>query len=199
MIDPAAIIAFMNDCNSGGINGGGHPDFLPADIVAVTFFPNPIGSLTGTGNPATIHSLTVTNNDFVDANGYFTSPAIPVSAGLNRIGVQLSDNSYVQYYYESPTASNTPITQSSIVEVNIYEVPIQGNKFNLELTAAGKMACTYELYDFSGNLLHSEVLNLDTNQTLKKQIHPANGIPNGQLVNKFIFNDGSQVTKMIRK
>lgn len=191
-MDFAQNIADIKDClDAAGSNGNTTTGIYPSELAAITY-----QSCSASNNGSII---TLTESDFADRNGNYVSPTITLPAGLVAVSYQMKNNTVVTLYTELDNNYVGQLEARNLVDVNIYQVPITNNRFTLELDSKIQTSCQYELFDFSGNLLHSERIPLTSGQLSTTNVRPAQGIPTGQLVNKFTFPDGSVITELTNK
>ena len=86
------------------------------------------------------------------------------------------------------------MNQANFVNYTAYPVPITTDQFNLTVQATQRVSFTFEIKNASGELLFSDNYEIEKGNTLEKSIEPATGIPVGQLFNKLIFKDGSEIS-----
>lgn len=191
-MDFAQNITDIQDClDAAGSNGNTTTGIYPSELAAITYQP------CSPSNNGSV--ITLTESDFADRNGNYVSPTITLPAGLVAVSYQMKNNTVVTLYTELDNNYVGQLEARNLVAVNIYQVPITNNRFTLELDSRIQTSCQYELFDFSGNLLHSERIPLTAGQLSTTNVRPAQGIPTGQLVNKFTFPDGSVITKLTNK
>ena len=196
---PFTYLADLTDCLDG-IQADTPPPpnvdvrLWPADLVQFSIKPVSLVTSQAYGNPQVIHE-----NDFYDVNGSFVSPSIVVEEGLYMMGLQFRGGEYRTIYFNADQPTTYTYELANLLEATIYPVPITGNSFSLQLSSRANISCQYVLMDMQGNTLHSQQINVATGPAQQVQVSPAGGLPNGTLVNKFIFSDGSTITKMTLK
>ena len=72
-------------------------------------------------------------------------------------------------------------------------MPIEENSFNLEINSNVTDDILYEIYDNNGERYHKQGIYHDANEnnTHSYYIEPRAELPEGNLINKFTFSDGS--------
>ncbi|MEX1001025.1 MAG: hypothetical protein WDZ35_02835 [Crocinitomicaceae bacterium] len=166
------------DCKDG--DGGGFD--WPENVALVNIMPyeNPNGEV-----------QVLKKEDLYLPNGEFVSPQITIDEGLYMIGVQFKDASYLTLWFDSVKSRVWNIPYSELLEANIFPVPIQDDEFTLSMTAKAKLKFDYVLYDLNGEELFRRNFVIPKDHSREQIIKIHNGIPSGQLVNKFYFEDGS--------
>jgi hypothetical protein len=76
----------------------------------------------------------------------------------------------------------------------IFLVPIKGDSFEIAFETQESLTFTYSLLNFENEILFSEVNSLDVFENETFMISPESGIPSGELINQFNFNDGPSKT-----
>lgn len=132
-------------------------------------------------------------DDLFNQEGEFVGPPLSFQRGLYNVGIQFTDNSYSSVFFERDEIISSNLTQEDFLNVSIFPVPIVDNSFNMNLMATAKLNFTYQLYDSNGNLLFEKDYLIEKDREANDEIVVEGGIPNGVLVNKFIFTDGSEL------
>lgn len=136
----------------------------------------------------------LTKELFFDAENNYIPNNIAFPKGFYIIGYQGVDLSYHSYYFENKEATTFNLNQANFVNYTAYPVPITTDQFNLTVQATQRVSFTFEVKNASGELLFSDNYEIEKGNTLEKSIVPATGIPVGQLFNKLIFKDGSEIS-----
>ncbi len=136
----------------------------------------------------------LTKDLFFDAENNYVPNNIAFPKGFYIIGYQGVDLSYHAYYFENKEATTFNLNQSNFVNYTAYPVPITSDQFNLTVQATQRVSFTFEVKNALGELLFSDNYEIEKGNTLEKSIVPATGIPVGQLFNKLIFKDGSEIS-----
>ena len=66
--------------------------------------------------------------------------------------------------------------------------------FDVNMQATVGMSVSYELFDFQGNRIHRANYSLREGHDADHKVVPSNPIPEGMLVHRFSFVDGSEKT-----
>jgi hypothetical protein len=141
-----------------------------------------------------IAPIYLTKELFFDAENNYIPNNIAFPKGFYIIGYQGVDLSYHAYYYENKEATTFNLNQANFVNYTAYPVPITTDQFNLTVQATQRVSFTFEIKNASGELLFSDNYEIEKGNTLEKSIEPSTGIPVGQLFNKLIFKDGSEIS-----
>ena len=137
--------------------------------------------------------ITLQESDFINETGEFVNPSLSFEPGLYSFGLILADGSYLPVYKEFNEITSFYEEQANFLDVIISPVPIQNNEFNLHLEPYATLNFDYILYDFSGNELYRNHFDLRKDNIEDFKVCPKYFIPSGMLLNKFIFEDGSQL------
>lgn len=139
-------------------------------------------------------TIYLTKEQFFDAENNYIPNNIAFNKGFYIIGYQGVDLSYHSYYFENKETTTFNLNQANFVNYTAYPVPITTDQFNLTVQATQRVSFTFEVKNTSGELLFSDNYEIEKGNILEKSIVPANGIPVGQLFNKFIFKDGTEIS-----
>jgi len=152
------------------------------EVINVAQFVNPSNEVT-----------TITEADIFLPNGEFTSFPLTLDSGLYVVGIQFSDKSYFSFFYDSPQAASYTFPLSAFLSASVFPVPIEDDEFTLSLQADAKLKFDYVLSDFSGEELYRKTFVVQKGHNRLHPVKVNQGIPDGQLVNRFIFEDGSEL------
>jgi|GEM_PF-2229551 len=145
-----------------------------------------ITDMLGTGAPTTInlHSL-------YGADGSLTAPSNTLPAGLYSLTLAYTNGEIRTKVVEASTGIDFTYEQSDLVDITETPSPITQNSITIQFTPRLTTAVSYELLDFTGNVLFSSSYNLvkDTPQTINETYPPAMGT--GIVFHKYTFPDGS--------
>ena len=139
-------------------------------------------------------TIYLTKEQFFDVENNYIPNNIAFPKGFYIIGYQGVDLSYHAYYYENKEATTFNLNQANFVNYTAYPVPITTDQYNFTVQATQRVSFRYEVKSASGELLFADDYEIEKGNTLEKSIVPANGIPVGQLFNKLIFKDGSEIS-----
>lgn len=136
-------------------------------------------------------------SDLFDANGNFVPFSIELPAGLYQITAAISQSSNVipTSFFELKEPIEWDLSLSTMFDHTIFPVPHVDDQFNINMQAFVNLKVGYELYDFRGNLIYSNTYNLEQGHNENHTIIPDKPIPTGILINRFIFEDGSELTE----
>lgn len=171
---------------AGGSTVSGNAFTWPENISRITL------NLIDTDSP--IAPIYLTKDLFFDAENNYIQNNIAFPKGFYVIGYQGVDLSYHAYYFENKETTTFNLNQANFVNYTAYPVPITTDKFNLTVQATQRVSFRYEVKSASGELLFADDYEIEKGKTLEKSIAPVNGIPVGQLFNKLIFKDGSEIS-----
>lgn len=186
----------------GDINGWDILDYWSNDCVPhipyVTFdFIYPFHSVSyifvENVSNSEIPNVKIKGDDLFDEVGDFTFPDFPLSKGLNIINVIFRGGGERRVVVEINEDIDGSLNLSNFLDVTIFPVPISENSFFMNLVASTSLNFRYELYDFDQNLIYKMDYKLKVGHDENHLIQP-NFIPEGMLINKFIFEDGSSIS-----
>ena len=141
-----------------------------------------------------VSSLYNTNSGNGDiTNGEFNGFNVSLSPGLYSFGFMFKEKGYWAAIKEVPVATNLSVTQADMVDVAVYPTPIVDDKFDVTVEAYATVKFDYELRDFTGELLENCNFVVHKDHKVTKKINGKN-IPQGNLVHRFVFEDGSVKT-----
>ena len=148
-------------------------------------------SPTNSGSHGT--SISINTSEFIDESGNIIAPTFTLEPGLYSFATTTNDKAYMYFVTEITRQITSSLEISDLVEATIRPVPIIDNYFYVDIYSPFTTEAVYELYDFSGKLIHSEPISIrDGNNSWA--ITPSNPIPNGFLVNRIKFSDSSVIT-----
>lgn len=176
-----------------GAQSGSSSTFWPEEIEVITIAPFIAQSE---------NSLVVlTESNMFSSNGTYVGPELDFNKGLYWISIQFKNSGVKTIFFEVEDDFVDSYDLSSFLSVNIYPVPIQGDEFEMNLQSAATLKFDYFLIDMQGNELFQRkfVIHQGHNRTHNIKVNGSTGIPSGQLVNKFVFEDGSVKTVMTIK
>ncbi len=84
--------------------------------------------------------------------------------------------------------------QANQLNATVFEVPIKGNTFNIHFQTTANVEFAYELIDGQGQRLFTSRFKLKQGYDANVAIDPQLSLPNGLLVHRFVFADGSAKT-----
>ena len=117
-----------------------------------------------------------------------------LEAGLYNFAFIMKDGTYKPVVVEVDRQVNVTLMLADLLDVNIYPVPITDNTFTVEMVANDDLRFNYQLLDDSGMQLYGESFSLKKDQEWKHAVIVESGIPDGILINRFEFSDGSVKT-----
>lgn len=132
-----------------------------------------------------------------------TTQSLGLSPGLYCVNLQTKEEGYVPIIMnvKGDGDNQNTNTLASKLSTTIYPNPIQEDYFHINLNSSysEELVTTYRLYDFDGNLIYESEIELTAYENVDIEVEPDVGIPEGVLINKFIFSDGSQIKKLTMK
>lgn len=131
------------------------------------------------------------NNEYRKGNGKINAPVFEVPPGLYTIGVRMKGGKYIPIVKEVLQMVTNKMDQSTVLDVKIYPSPITDDRFDITLKADAKVRVDYYLIDFYGNELHKRTFALQNDLEVTHKIKPTKAMPNGILMHRFVFEDGS--------
>ena len=169
------------DCISGVNNSPSWPE----EIAYITIAP-----YGNSGNEVVLSEATV-----YSPNGEFIGPKLDFLKGLYWTTIQFTNCAHRTIFFEALGDFTSAMQQADFLDVTVFPVPIIGDEFNIHLQATATVKFEYFLYDFDGNTLFRRKYVLHKDHEVTRLISPSGNtvIPNGQLVNKFVFEDGSEI------
>jgi|GEM_PF-3744640 len=175
-------VVFENFINCHDVPGAGFD--WPSNVAVINLMPfnNPNGTV-----------ISIRESDFYDSNGNFVAPSITLGVGLYIEGIQFTDNSYASVFFESKLNKTYTYSLANLLSASVAPVPIINNEFDLRLKAFEKIKFDYYLYDLNANMVYTKHYDLQKGASIQDHINITQGIPSGQLINKFIFEDGSEL------
>lgn len=135
--------------------------------------------------------IILTKDQFYNEELEFTGHSISMDEGLYLYELHYDDGSVRTTFFENEEAIDYIWTQEEMVTVTIFPVPIIEDSFEMTLEAIESVSFTYTLLTFDGEVLFTEDYILPAGASETFLITPEIGIPAGELVNNFNFNDGS--------
>ncbi|PIX33269.1 MAG: hypothetical protein COZ21_06695 [Bacteroidetes bacterium CG_4_10_14_3_um_filter_31_20] len=137
--------------------------------------------------------ITLLAKDLFGPNGEYLNPNFTLEPGLYSLGLVLSDGTYVPIYKAFKKEISFSRNYSEFLNATISPVPINGEEFNLHIEANATLKFDYVLFDFNGNELYRKNFVIHQYQLRDYTVKPKVNMPSGMLLNKFIFEDGSQL------
>lgn len=109
------------------------------------------------------------------------------------MGFTFSNGQYFPLIREVSTPLTSSIPLSDFLETTFFPVPVETNEFQVRMKANAKLKFEYILLDHQGNELYRKNFVLQQGHERDHLIRVNEGIPAGLLINKFIFEDGSEL------
>ena len=175
------------------------PANLDAPCNTGTASPNPFGGLTefvdqliitdlnnSSNPPITINPLELFDSENVGLN-------ITLQPSLYSFGFMFKAEGYYSKIIEIKEKTNFTVSQADMLDVVIFPSPLYDNDFGIRTAAFATLKFRYELWDFTGELLYSDEFIEKKDHVTKRTIKVKN-IPEGIMLHRFIFEDGSVKT-----
>jgi hypothetical protein len=163
----------------------------PNPLLAEITYNKIDGSMSGPGERPAAHW---TKPNIYDNNGNWILNGFTLEPGLYWIGIRYEGEPFVHYFREiKETMVNTSL-QSNQLTATVFEVPIKGNTFSIHLQATANVEFGYELIDGQGQTLYTSRFKLKQGYDANVAIDPQVSLPDGLLVHRFVFADGSAKT-----
>lgn len=173
----------------------------PDDTAPVNFWPAGLNQITISRVDDEGLNLTITKADLFGSNGELTVPSFTLTEGVYIYHFFFNNGWYVPRYVEITKPRTTTVALSSLLEVNCFPVPVTDNEFQVTLSADAKLKFDHVLFDGSGNELYRKNHVIQKDHSITHTVKPKGNLvlPEGLLVNQFIFEDGSTKSVTITK
>ncbi len=141
---------------------------------------------------------TISSTDLIDENNNITAPQFNLEKGIYSISYEFEDNSFAYSILDIKDRTHCSMEIKDFFDISIYPVPINNESFNINISSEITEEIEYNLYDKDGNLLYSQTISFNPkshdrdNYTFN--VSPLIHLPEGVLVNQFIFSDNSVKT-----
>ncbi|MGB6037063.1 MAG: hypothetical protein WBG42_12395, partial [Cryomorphaceae bacterium] len=135
----------------------------------------------------------IPHRDLFDSTGAYT-PQGPqyIEPGLYTLTFKYPDHPAAKIIFENKKRLLNAIPLSSFVQATVFPVPIVDDySFNIHLTTTARSKFRYKLFDFNGNELHNQVVQVPKDHDNNHLVTISNPMPDGILLHRFIFEDGS--------
>lgn len=142
----------------------------------------------GTGTTNVLH---LEKEELNDNSGNWIAPTFALPAGLYWIGFDVEGAGYISFYREVKGSLTNTSNLATQLDVTVFPVPIEDDSFNLHLKANANLSCQYQLLSGTGAVLHTEPYKFAQGYEEDLHITSTNPIPEGIVLHKFTFNDGS--------
>jgi hypothetical protein len=134
--------------------------------------------------------------DLFDSTGAYTPQGSQsIDPGLYNLSFKYPNHPPTSIIFENKTRLLSDLPLSSFVDATVYPVPIVDDySFHVHLQSTARSSFRYELYDFQGNLLHFQNVHIPKDHDKHHLVNLSYPLPDGILLHKFLFNDGSHFT-----
>lgn len=137
-----------------------------------------------------IHVLHFSEEDLYNANGNITLPSYTLKPGLYSVWYRFRDNTLKRHFYAVEETITSTCPQSALLTATIFPVPIVGDDYNISLESLCPLKFYYQLFDSSANQVYNMKFELGKSSNLVHKVE-CDKIPEGVLIHKFTFSDGS--------
>jgi hypothetical protein len=127
-------------------------------------------------------------NKYIKNNRKLTSSLYEIAFVMDNLYFPLIEELIIEEELEEE------IQMADLLNAIIFPVPLIGNEFNIKLNADEILKVLYTLHDANGTELHRQNINVPKNQEITRTIRPKTNIPNGIILHRFTFDDGSVKT-----
>jgi hypothetical protein len=148
----------------------------------------------GTGQIIQYHK-----SDLVDINGNPTPPAFVLEKGLYEISFTINSGKIFRSFLPLKSRTLSDFCQSSYVIFNAFPVPVVGNSFDLSIQSEANLEFEVIVMDMAGNNYFRSKYDVDSGHDENHRISLINQAPNGVLIVKLLFGDGSQKSITVTK
>ena len=168
-------------------------DLLDPEVVDLVFITD-LNDYTKTPVIISVAELYNTNNGNGGiTNGEFNGFNVTLTPGLYSFGFMFKESGYWAATKEIQTKVDFGLSQADMIEINTFPTPMTGDKYTIEMKAFATLKFNYELRSFTGDLLVSKNFVIHKDHEKSAKMNEKN-IPEGFLVHRFIFEDGSVKT-----
>ncbi len=118
---------------------------------------------------------------------------INIPAGLYNLEIATKKGEYRRLVVQAKQPYTATVQMKDLVSPVIFPVPIVNNDFKINIETPFDVTFTYELWDKNGVKIHSQIITVAKTLTDAVTIPIAvrGTIPTGNLINRFIYSDGS--------
>lgn len=169
------IMEITNNCYQTG--GNSYLDAL--DIIDISDINNPV------------QVVSLGKDEFLDENGEFTIPNFTIDKGTHWVSGSYSDGRKINFFMHTNKKTLNTLNEAIFVNFAIAPVPIQGDHYTLIGNSSISTSAIYEVYNNAGEVIYKAELKLSPNETLKVPIQITPTIPTGNVIHRFVFEDGS--------
>jgi hypothetical protein len=142
-----------------------------------------------TKNPVTIANMG--GADFIDANGAPAAFAITLNPGLHKLTLKMP-NQHLQYIVFETTETHVfSIPHKDYLDAMIYPNPNTEGWYFIDMVSSAHLKPKYEVFDGMGTKLWEQDFDLPQGHDGTHRIEPQANFPNGYILHKFTFQDGS--------
>ncbi len=136
--------------------------------------------------------------DILQEDGSLSLNSITLNSGLYCLNIINSDNVIYSIYFENLLNDGDYNNNlSNFLNTNIYQVPIVGYEYNVDINSSKDMTVLYQAYNLNGDLLLEEEIHLLAGEKViyHGKLNSSQNYPSNTIVNKFTcLEDGSFLT-----
>ena len=143
-------------------------------------------------SPETI--LLSSASDYVDPTGSPISLNLDLKPGLYQIIAKTPQKGVRYTIAEVKGDLNLSLLHKDYFDALVFPNPILGNSFNLQIQTSARLNVEYEILDSQGNLVWQQFFKFKKNHSASHAIQPNVQLPNGLIMHRFVFEDGSSET-----
>jgi hypothetical protein len=138
-------------------------------------------------------------SDLVDANGTPTPPTFTLSEGMYEIVFTVSSGQLFRFFLPVEEKLVSNFSLSSYASLLPYPVPVVQNSFEMNIQSAANLEFQAEVLDLSGNKYFENKYIVKAGHNENHGVKLPSHTPNGLLVVRLLFKDGSQKSVTITK
>lgn len=138
-------------------------------------------------------------SDLIDATGTPTPPSFTLEEGIYEISFTVGSGMVFRYFLPVKTRLISDFSLSSYLSMLAFPVPVQGQQFQLNIQSAANLGLRLEINTMDGTVYYQNKYELGAGHNQNHDITLAENTPEGVLIVRLIFSDGSQKTVNIIK
>lgn len=140
--------------------------------------------------------LTKSYSDLFDSDGVFIPFSVNLDPGLYKLMIDHADFGMFspEAVFEIKTPQQFGVTLSQLFGHTIFPVPHVDDQYHITMQASSILNVGYTVYDFGGNVVHRSQYRLEQGHNENHFVDPDLPLPEGLILHRFDFEDGSFVT-----
>ena len=135
--------------------------------------------------------LEFTSADLIAAQSDPTGLNFTLPEGLYACTLSIEGKGHRRIIFEVMNSTSNNFDLADLANIVIFPVPLSVNDYSFHFSTICKQEMKYELFDSNGNKLFMSDYIVESGHSEDHRISVSNGIPQGLLMNKFTFLDGS--------